>query len=791
MMKKYVLGTMVCAALWLGLLTVGMHTSYAANTVLSDDFSKENNSWKLLGSAKRTKDGKIMLTPSEQSKVGTIWLKQTLKPPYVVDFRFQMTGIDPSHIGADGITFMFNKQQNTSPISGGGMGFEINNGYGVEFDSYSNSFDPKYNHISLFKNNPDHSVSPALQQVQASGFEDTNWHNVKIDVGIDTVKIYLDNTLKINWSGTIDSSFSGIGFTASTGFYYNTQYIDDVTITKPAAVNKVSSTFTNGVYHAGSVIPIHLTFNDIIQVTGTPTLSLKTGKTASYVSGSGTNTLTFNYTVQAGDSAAILNYASQTALSLNGGTITDSLAKPIDLNLPALNDNNSLAGNKKITIDASIQTSDTIVDLSQLNLLNNSLTLSPAFDPKKLAYIVTVPNNVSDIDLIPSLSDAQSTISVTGAAYQSGTIHTSTSLDIGANLITITVTSTSNNITVHNDYTINAYRLSASKDIIDFSVQGQVEPAVINTNTHTVTLSVYDQTNRTTLVPQVTVSAGASFLYTHANIIDFSAPVEVKVIAEDETFQLWTITIDELQDSTIDLNGLTVSGGVLSPAFNPNQFDYWIEPDGNATTINILPSGLSNNVNLTVLGATYTVTNSNSVYTVDITASPSFTLQITSLDGTSVLENYTFHINRWLASASSNAEGNRVVLVFKQALDPASLNPANFTFANGGPIVTAVRYESFNSQGMIVYLSLSSTITAQDSPLLNISGVNTMSGKAVHIVSDPIISLAGILQLRHTLDSQNDGIHIDDIVQYMNKIPDLNGDNKFDIYDAVFLLKEL
>src|SRR5581483_114715 len=47
-------------------------------------------------------------------------------------------------------------------------------------------------------------------------------------------------------------------------------------------------------------------------VTGTPTLALNSGGSASYSSGTGTSTLTFAYTVGAGENAADLDYAATT-----------------------------------------------------------------------------------------------------------------------------------------------------------------------------------------------------------------------------------------------------------------------------------------------------------------------------------------------------------------------------------------------------------------------------------------------------------------------------------------------
>ena len=53
---------------------------------------------------------------------------------------------------------------------------------------------------------------------------------------------------------------------------------------------------------------------------GTPTLTLNDGGSASYVSGPGTNALTFSYTVGAGQNTAGL---TATTVNLNSATIAD------------------------------------------------------------------------------------------------------------------------------------------------------------------------------------------------------------------------------------------------------------------------------------------------------------------------------------------------------------------------------------------------------------------------------------------------------------------------------------
>ena len=82
-------------------------------------------------------------------------------------------------------------------------------------------------------------------------------------------------------------------------------------------------------------------------------LALNSGGTASYASGSGTSTLTFTYTVAAGQNSPKLDYTSTSALTLNGGTIFDTVTNPnaANLTLPAPARSGSLGANKSIQID--------------------------------------------------------------------------------------------------------------------------------------------------------------------------------------------------------------------------------------------------------------------------------------------------------------------------------------------------------------------------------------------------------------------------------------------------------
>ncbi len=121
--------------------------------------------------------------------------------------------------------------------------------------------------------------------------------------------------------------------------------------TTPPAVTAVSSAQAAGVYGAGTTIPITITFSETVNVTGTPQLTLNNGATANYASGSGTATLSFSYVVVAGQDTADLDYASTTALALNGGTIQDAATNAAVLTLPATG-TDGLA-TQKIVIDTT------------------------------------------------------------------------------------------------------------------------------------------------------------------------------------------------------------------------------------------------------------------------------------------------------------------------------------------------------------------------------------------------------------------------------------------------------
>ncbi|MDM8543037.1 hypothetical protein QUF90_18330 [Desulfococcaceae bacterium HSG9] len=121
----------------------------------------------------------------------------------------------------------------------------------------------------------------------------------------------------------------------------------------PSVVNVTSPT-ESGTYPVGTAITINVRFSVLVWVKGVPQLVLNTGgavpKAAYYSSGSGTNILTFLYTVAAGDNISSLDYWSEWALELNDGQIYSNLGMDADLDLPAPGASGSLGYNTALGV---------------------------------------------------------------------------------------------------------------------------------------------------------------------------------------------------------------------------------------------------------------------------------------------------------------------------------------------------------------------------------------------------------------------------------------------------------
>ncbi|WP_259651489.1 Ig-like domain-containing protein, partial [Pseudomonas sp. NCCP-436] len=426
----------------------------------------------------------------------------------------------------------------------------------------------------------------------------------------------------------VTGTFSGISEggkfnAAGNGTELTTSYIggtgNDLTLTAPVAptVTSVSSSSANGTYKIGDVITVTVEFDNIVNVTGTPTLTLETGaidRVLSYVSGSGSDTLTFSYTVQAGDSSADLDYASSSALSLNGGTIQDGANQAAILTLPTPGAAGSLGANKALVVDGvrpaatSISLSDSLLsigetatvtitfneavtglgvedfsvtngELSGLNTTDGGLTWTATFTPS---------SNVTGATNLISLNNA-------GVQDQAGNAGSSTTdsanyaVDTRSPTASIVVTDTVLKAGQSTTVTITFSEAVTGLTTADFTVaNGTLSNLTTADNiTYTATLTpsanVTDATNLITLdntgYTDVAGNAGTGTSDSNNYAIDTQRPTATIVVADtalaigkDTTV---TITFSEAVTG-LDLSHFTVANGSLSNLVTTDGGITWI-----------------------------------------------------------------------------------------------------------------------------------------------------------------------------------------------------------------------
>lgn len=139
--------------------------------------------------------------------------------------------------------------------------------------------------------------------------------------------------------------------------------VDTISINVIPVNPKVTHVWAQGLDRSvklGDEVLINMAWDQLVNVdlsNGSPTLLLETGlldREAVYVSGSGSNTLVFKYTVQAGDASADLDFQSTAALRMNGALISNNTSDLALLTLPTAGGADSLGGRSNIVVDGVV-----------------------------------------------------------------------------------------------------------------------------------------------------------------------------------------------------------------------------------------------------------------------------------------------------------------------------------------------------------------------------------------------------------------------------------------------------
>ncbi|ERM80577.1 hypothetical protein P872_12685, partial [Rhodonellum psychrophilum GCM71 = DSM 17998] len=290
-----------------------------------------------------------------------------------------------------------------------------------------------------------------------------------INTAISTLTFY--PTSNYNGLASVTITTSDLGLNGSGGAQTDSDMILITVNAINPVVTSVSSITTNGLYKIGEVISIQVRFDQNLTVDtdlGIPTLSLETGVSdalAAYTSGSGTNILTFQYTVQEGNSTADLDYTGTAALLLNGAKITNAETLDALLTLPAPGTVNSLSANSTLSIDGIRPTVNIVINDTALSV-GESTTVTITFNEAVSgldAGDFTVANGT-----LSGLSSAD------GGSTWSAIFTPNTNVQDATNLITLDKTgvvdlagNTGVGSTDSNNYAIDTSRPTASVVVAD------------------------------------------------------------------------------------------------------------------------------------------------------------------------------------------------------------------------------------------------------------------------------------------------------------------------------------
>ncbi len=260
-----------------------------------------------------------------------------------------------------------------------------------------------------------------------------------------------------------------------------------------------------------------------------------------------------------------------------------------------------------------------------------------------------------------------------------------------------------NHFMIYNWYIDNVIVLapSSAKEITALTIPNQVGNSVIDGGTATVVVTMPYGTDKTALIPTITVSDFASINPASDVAQNFTAAVPYTVTAENNTTKVWTVTVNNLPPSTeAEITALTIPGQVgvseiISATGTINvHVPYGTDRNGLIPTITtstfatINPSSdVAQNFNSPVV---YTVTAQDvsvtKLWTVNVIVDPAsqaadiLTFTFPEQTGPAVIDNvnHTVHIE---VAAGTNRNGLVPTITTSQysTITPASGIAQNFT----------------------------------------------------------------------------------------------------------------
>ncbi|WP_274426303.1 cadherin-like beta sandwich domain-containing protein [Chelativorans sp. YIM 93263] len=406
-----------------------------------------------------------------------------------------------------------------------------------------------------------------------------------------------------------------------------------------------------GTYKAGDDLTFTVVFDQPVTVTGTPGLSLDIGgaaQTAALVAGSGTDTLSFRYTVQSGDFAPS-GIDLGPAISLNGGTIESSGGTAANLtlnNVPDLSGmhvdavapmvlSSTVGGTPApnattvyfvVTFSEPV-TGDDGADFELTTTGSATGSISDISTADNITYDVTI-NGVSGVgtlrvDVLNNGSIADAVSNPPAVGFTSGALWTrggSADADLSS------LVPSAGTLDPAFDSDTSSYSIAVDNEVetISFTPAASDPNATIIVNGQTV--------NSGSASPAIPLAIGAN-------------TITVAVTAADGgTRQTYTVVVTRAASSNAELVGLVSSAGTLDPAFDANTFSYTIAVGKEVEMLTLTPTAAEPNAAITVNAQTV-ASGTASPAVVLPAGSTSIPVVVTAQDGTTTLT-YSISVER-------------------------------------------------------------------------------------------------------------------------------------------------
>ncbi len=335
-------------------------------------------------------------------------------------------------------------------------------------------------------------------------------------------------------------------------------------------------------------------------------------------------------------------------------------------------------------------------DASLASLAIDSGTLSPAFSASVLAYSATVGNSIETITVSATAANAGATITGTGAQ----------ALSVGSNSINVVVKAEDGVST--KTYTIQVSRAApgASTDATLSSLSlssGSLNP-VFSSGQTSYTASVANAYSSITVYASATdggaLVTGAGL---HALPVGDNA-IAIVVTAAAGNTKTYTVTLTRTKSSLAYLSSLTVSDGILAPAFNMTITSYTVNVSNSTSTITVGATALNGAAAIAGAGAHSLGEGPN---TIDIVVTPE--------DGGAAA---TYRLNVLRAAAGASADATLSALSIASgaaiALSPA-FGSANYDYTASANYAQNLAYFTVQAND-----STGASITAQKSGSLDL-----------------------------------------------------------------------